>query len=58
MAPSEYLLARNISKVLIRLDILSEEINIWFNLVKNKEKVRQVILHNNLDLSHYIMKCR
>ena len=54
MAPSEYLLARNISKVLIRLDILSEEINIWFNLVKNKEKVRQVILHNNLELSHYI----
>lgn len=54
MSPSEYLLARNISKVFIRLDILSEEINTWFNLVKNKEKIRQVVLHNNLDLSHYI----
>ena len=37
MSPSEYLLARNISKVFIRLDILSEEINTWFNLVENKE---------------------
>ena len=54
MSPSEYLLARNISKVFIRLDILSEEINTWFNLVENKEKIRQVVLHNNLDLSHYI----
>lgn len=54
MSPSEYLLARNITKIFRRLDILNHDVNYWFDIVKNKEKVRQVVLHNNLELSHYI----
>ena len=38
MSPSEYLLARNISKILSSLNFCKHEIDNWYNLVKNKRK--------------------
>lgn len=54
MSPAEYVLARNISKIYQVLDFVKNEINIWYDEVKNDEKRRVVVLHNNLDLSHFI----
>lgn len=54
MSPSEYLLARNISKIYSCLNFCKIEIDKWYNLVKDKTKQRHVVLHNNLDLSHFI----
>jgi len=54
MSPSEYLLARNISKVYASLNFCKGEIDKWYKLVEDKTKQRHVVLHNNLDLSHFI----
>lgn len=54
MSPSEYLLARNISKLLSALSFCKGEIENWYEAVKEKTKQRLVVLHNNLDLSHFI----
>ncbi len=54
MSPSEYLLARNISRVFERLYKAKIDLDNWYNLVKTKEKVRHVVLHNNLEPSHFI----
>ena len=54
MSPAEYLLIRNISKVYGALNFCKKEINSWYELIKNKRKQRVVVLHNNLDLSHFI----
>jgi len=54
MSPSEYLLARGISKVFGSLEFTRKEIDEWFNIVKDKKKVRYVVLHNNLRLDHFI----
>lgn len=54
MSPYEYLLARNISKINSALNFCENEVEKWYKLVENKTKERQVVLHNNLDLSHFI----
>lgn len=54
MSPSEYLLARNITKIFNTLNILSIDIKDWYKLVENKKKERLVVLHNNLELNHFI----
>ncbi len=54
MMPSEYLFARNSNKVFNALNYCKDEIDNWYNLVKTKRKQRFVVLHNNLDLSHFI----
>ena len=53
MSPSEYLLARNISKIFGALNFSKQELEKWYKLVENKTKQRVVVLHNNLDLSHF-----
>ncbi|MBE6149466.1 MAG: hypothetical protein E7170_01930 [Firmicutes bacterium] len=54
MSPHEYLFARNISKINSVLNFCEIEVSNWYKLVKDKTKERQVVLHNNLDLSHFI----
>lgn len=54
MSPSSYLLARNISKVFASLNYCKININKWYELVKEKRKVRLVLIHNNLELDHYL----
>ncbi len=54
MSPSEYLLARNISKIFSSLNFCKHEIDKWYELVKDKRKQRVAVLHNNLDLNHFL----
>ncbi len=53
-SPSEYLLSRNISKIFSSLKFAQYELNEWYELVKKTNKKRLVVLHNNLDLSHFL----
>lgn len=54
MSPSEYLIARNISKIFEAIKYCKNSINKWWELVQDKRKVRVVQIHNNLCLDHYI----
>lgn len=54
MSPAEYLLARNISKIFAALGYSKGELDSWYEIVKNSQKKRLVVLHNNLDLSHFL----
>lgn len=54
MSPSEYLLARNISKIFNALNYANKELDEWYKIVKQKTKKRLVVLHNNLSLEHFI----
>lgn len=54
MSPSEYLLARNISKIFSAIEFSRGELEKWYILVKDKRKQRLVVLHNNLEINHFI----
>ncbi|MBE6138395.1 MAG: hypothetical protein E7173_01450 [Firmicutes bacterium] len=54
MSPSEYLLARNISKIFAALNFAKDELEAWYDIVKKSRKKRLVVLHNNLEVSHFL----
>lgn len=54
MSPSEYLIARNISKIFSCIAYCKNEIESWYEIVKNKKRKRVVTLHNNLKLDNII----
>lgn len=54
MSPSEYLLARNINIIYKTLDNCKDRLENWHKLIKEKRKQRNVVLHNNLKLDHFI----
>lgn len=54
MSPAEYLLARNISKVFAALSFAKGELESWYEIVKENKKKRLVVLHNNLELTHFL----
>lgn len=54
MSPSEYLLIRNSSKIISALAFCEEELSNWYDLVKEKHKQRVALIHNNLELDHYL----
>lgn len=54
MSPAEYLLARNITKVFAAINYSKGELDTWYEMVKKSHKKRLVVLHNNLDLSHFL----
>ncbi len=54
MSPSEYLIARNISKINSSLNYAKIELEKWLEKLETKKKQRFVVLHNNLELDHYI----
>ena len=54
MSPFNYLLDRNINMIFSSLDHSNYLLNKWYNLIKNKQKVRLVTIHNNLSLDHYL----
>ena len=47
MSPSEYLLARNISKIYAALAYAKKELEHWYELVQNERKKRLVVIHNS-----------
>ena len=54
MSPSEYLLARNISAIFKSIEIGRRYVENWLKEIDGKTKMRLSVVHNNLDLSHYI----
>ena len=54
MSPSNYLIARNINKIFSSLYYARNELDKWYELVKDKQKKRVVTTHNNLDIDHLI----
>ena len=54
MSPSSYLLARNISKIYALIDYLKNELSSWYDLIKEKDKQRVTLIHNNLELNHLL----
>ena len=54
MSPSEYTFARNSTRFFASLNYCKQELENWFSLVKEKKKARFVVIHNNLDLSHFL----
>ena len=54
MSPTEYTLSLNVSKIYESLSFCNIKIEDWYKKVKDKNKKRLVVLHNNLDLSHVI----
>ena len=54
MSPSHYFLARNITNIFNALDYCEYELKKWYEQVKDLKKIRKSIIHNNLDLSHYM----
>ncbi len=54
MSPSEYTLIRNIAKIYSALNFCKQELEEWYELVKNKRRQRFVVLHNQLELDHFI----
>jgi len=54
MAPSHYNLIRNISKIFSALDFCESELNIWYDDIKKENKQRVALIHNNLELNHFI----
>ena len=53
-SPSEYLIERNISKIFSCIFYCSNELNHWYELIKNKKRKRVVTIHNNLKLDNLI----
>ncbi len=53
-SPSEQLISRNISKIYEIIDKDKEMLDHWHATIKEKTKERNVVLHNNLNLSHFI----
>lgn len=54
MSPSEYLIARNISKIFECINYCRYELESWYELIKDKKRKRVVTLHNNLKLDNLI----
>lgn len=54
MSPSEYMLARNCSMVFNCLNFSRSKLDEWYEIMKNKNKKRLVLLHNNLEPSHLV----
>ncbi len=53
-SPSEFLLARNISYIFKSIESSRNYINDWYKKIENIDKIRVSVIHNNLDLSHFI----
>lgn len=54
MSPKEYLMARNIAIIFKTLNDCYKLTKDWYELVKDKTKRRYVVVHNNLDVNHFL----
>lgn len=53
-SPSEQLIAKNISKIYDTISENKKRLDLWHIHVKEKKKERNVVLHGNLKLDHFI----
>lgn len=54
MAPSSYLIARNINVILGSINTGKKLINDWYKEIKDNKNERVVYINNNINLDHYI----
>jgi len=54
LLPSRYLLLRNISIIFIAIDKVKYYINKWYSVVKEKNSKRVALVHNNLEIDHFL----
>lgn len=54
MRPDHYLIMRNMYKIFAALSFCENELNEWYDLVKEEKKQRVSVIHNNLETSHFI----
>lgn len=54
MSPSNYLFARNVSKLFAALSYCRYQIEKWYQIIEEKKRIRIVNLHNHLSLEHYL----
>lgn len=54
MSPSHYSFIRSIYKVFAALDFANHELDAWYSLVKDQTKKRVSLIHNKLNLDHFI----
>ena len=54
MSPSQYLYMRNYSKIIASLEFCTDQLDEWYELVKNETKIRVSVVHNNLELNHFL----
>lgn len=54
MSPAEYLLIRNINLVYFSLNDARSYIDKWYKIKSEQKKERQVFLHNNISLDHFL----
>lgn len=53
-SPSHYFFLRNFSKILASLGFVQKELDEWFAFVKEEGKQRVCMIHNHLELDHYL----
>ncbi len=53
-SPSNYLFTRYFYKINLSINFALEELDNWFNLVSNENKQRVAVVHNNLELNHFL----
>ena len=53
-SPSEFLLSRSISYIFKSIKNSRDYINDWYKRIENLNKIRLSVIHNNLDLTHFI----
>lgn len=53
MAPSEYFLVRNISRIYMAIYFCQRELETWYEIMMKKRKKRVVLLHGSPTLSHF-----
>lgn len=54
-SPSELLFARNYTLFIHLFEYLNTTLKKWYELVKKKNSIRQVTIHNNLDTKHLLV---
>lgn len=54
ISPSGYLLLRNCSLIFSCISFSKQTLESWYNDIKEKRRVRKVLIHNNLDTDHII----
>lgn len=54
LSPDKYMLMRNIYKIFAALGFCENELNVWYDLVKEEKKQRVSVIHNNLETNHFI----
>ena len=56
MSPANYLFARNVTKIYESLHFCKQNIEKWYEKVKDNKKMRVVTIHNNVCIDHFLKK--